>query len=117
MNIYISLPISGIEFEQVDASTTFATGVLEKKGHTAVNPLDVCGAVGDEMDYAACMGKDIEALLRCDAIVLLYGWKQSRGCKLERKAAEIYGLKVFEGLDKVPENTALWFIFGKEDTE
>lgn len=114
MKIYISLPISGIAFEQVDASTTFATGVLEKKGHTAINPLDVCGAVGDELDYAACMGRDIEALLRCDAIVLLDGWKQSRGCKLEREAAKIYGLKVFEGLDKVPESNTLLYIFAKE---
>lgn len=115
MKIYISLPISGIEFEQVYASTVFATVALERKGHTAIDPLDVCGAVGDEMDYAACMGRDIEALLRCDAIVLLDGWKQSKGCQLERKAAELYGLQVFEGLNKVPESTALWHIFGKEE--
>lgn len=114
MKIYISLPITGYAIDHVEARCVFATGVLQAKGHEAVNPLDVCGVAGNEMDYAACMGRDIEALLHCDAIVMLDGSKQSKGCKLERKAAELYGLQVFEGLNKVPENNALWHVLGKE---
>lgn len=114
MKIYISLPITGYEIDHVEARCIFATGVLKGKGHEAVSPLDVCGAAGDELDYAACMARDIEALLHCDAILMSEGWKDSRGCRLEHEAAKIYGLQVFYGLDKVPENNALWHVLGKE---
>lgn len=114
MKIYISLPITGFDIEQVDARCTFATGVLKTKGHEAVNPLDVCGACGDELDYIGCMANDINALLRCDAVVMLDGWENSKGCQLERSAAQIYGLQVFDSLDKVPESNALWHVLGKE---
>lgn len=86
MKVYISLPISGYTIDHEEARCVFATGVLNAKGHEAVNPLDVCGAIGDEMDYAACMGRHIEALLRCDAILLVEGWKDSKGCNFRAQS-------------------------------
>lgn len=111
MKIYISLPITGQDPDMVEAQAIFAAGVIEKKGHEPVSPLAVCEP---EWDYEKCMGADIEALLRCDAMVVLEGWSCSRGCRLEAEAAEIFGKPLYKSLDKIPENTALWYQFGKE---
>ena len=41
MKVYISLPITGHDIEEVESSCIFAKSVLKKKGHTPVSPLDV----------------------------------------------------------------------------
>lgn len=111
MKIYISLPITGQDPDEVEAQATFAAGVLEKKGHTAVSPLEICDP---DWDYITCVGACIQHLLRCDAMVVLEGWSCSKGCRLEAEAADIYSLPMYKGLDKVPENNALWFQMTKE---
>lgn len=78
MKVYISLPITGQDPDEVEAQATFAAGVLEKKGHTAVSPLEICDP---DWDYITCMGACIQHLLRCDAMVVLEGWSCSKGWK------------------------------------
>lgn len=39
MKIYISLPITGHDIEEVEASCIYASGVIQAKGHTPVSPL------------------------------------------------------------------------------
>lgn len=88
MKIYISLPITGHNIEEVEARCIFAKAVLEKKGHTPVSPLDIDHS--DPDFYEAVIGTDITALLCCDAVVFLDGWRESKGCALEHAAAKIY---------------------------
>lgn len=88
MKIYISIPITGQDIEQVEARLIFAKAVLERKGHTPVSPLDVSD--NPDASYAEHMGRDISALLDCDAVVFLDGWEESKGCALEHAAAKIY---------------------------
>lgn len=45
--------------------------------------------------YSVCMGKCIEALMGCDAVVFLSGWADSKGCNLEFEVCRIYGIKTF----------------------
>ena len=92
MKVYISLPITGHDIEEVEARCIFAKAVLEKKGHAPVSPLDVSD--NPDASYAEHMGRDISALLCCDAVVFLEGWEASRGCRLEHAAAEIYGKRI-----------------------
>lgn len=99
MKIYISLPISGRDIEQVEASCIFAAGVIEKKGHTAVSPLDV--SPDPDAPYSVHMGNDIAALLECDAVLFLDGWQESKGCQLEHRAAELYGKIIINGLNYI----------------
>ena len=89
MKVYISLPITGHDIEEVEARCIFAKAVLKKKGHTPVSPLDIDHS--DPDFYEAVIGTDITALLCCDAVVFLDGWTASRGCNLEMEAAKIYG--------------------------
>ena len=88
MKVYISLPITGHDIEEVEARCIFAKSVLKKKGHTPVSPLDVSD--NPNASYAENMGRDISALLECDAVVFLDGWRVSPGCRLEHAAAKIY---------------------------
>ena len=88
MKVYISLPITGHDIEEVEASCIYASGVIQAKGHTPVSPLDV--SPDPDATYAEHMGNDIETLLCCDAVVFLDGWRESKGCRLEHAAAKIY---------------------------
>ena len=88
MKVYISLPITGHDIEEVEARCIFAKSVLKRKGHTPVSPLDIDHS--DPDFYEAVIGTDITALLCCDAVVFLEGWRESKGCTLEHAAAKIY---------------------------
>ena len=88
MKVYISLPITGHDIEEVEARCIFAKAVLERKGHTPVSPLDIDHS--DPDFYEAVIGTDITALLCCDAVVFLDGWRESKGCTLAHAAAKIY---------------------------
>lgn len=100
MKIYISLPITGHDIEEVEASCIYASGVIQAKGHTPVSPLDV--SPDSDATYAEHMANDIEALLNCDAVLFMPEWRSSKGCRLENSAAEIYEKKIFYSLDRIP---------------
>lgn len=90
--VYISLPISGLQIEMVKQNAEKAAEYLRKAGYEPVTPFDV--SPNEEVSYAHHMGKDIEALLECDAVLFLRGWKYSKGCQLERYAAMIYNKEI-----------------------
>jgi hypothetical protein len=99
MEIYISLPITGHDIEEVEASCIFASGVIQSKGHTPVSPLEV--SPDPDATYAEHIGTDITALLACDAVVFLDGYEYSKGCRLEYEAAVIYGKEMYFDLDEI----------------
>lgn len=88
MRIYVSLPITGYDLEERKARASELKSKFEQEGHEAVTPFDLEWEEG--RDYAHYMGRDIEALLRCDAAYFDKGWGKSRGCKLEHWAARIF---------------------------
>lgn len=101
MKIYISLPITGRDIEEVEARCIFASGVLEKKGHVPVSPLDV--SADRDAPYSEHIGKDIAALLESDAVVFLEGYESSKGCRLEHAAAKLYGKEIYYSLYEIPD--------------
>ena len=96
--VYISLPISGYDIEAVKDRAGRAAKYLQDKGYEPITPFDV--SPDNEATYAAHMGKDIHALLECDAVFFLYGWWNSKGCQLERMAAMIYGKEMMHDASK-----------------
>ena len=98
MRIYISLPITGHEETAPQLAEEVKQNLLKvfPKEVEVVTPFDVCPP-DEKLDYAACMGRDIEELLRCDAVCVLlneYTWN-SNGVNLEYAAAWLYEKKVY----------------------
>lgn len=87
--IYISLPITGHDIDEVKACCEHAAGTLKGKGFIPVIPFEI--SPDTDASYSEHMGNDIRALLDCDGIIFLDGWERSKGCRLELAAAIIYG--------------------------
>ena len=99
--IYISIPISGHDIEEVKEKARDIRKCLlldefdwEKEWNSTdvITPFDVCPET--YKPYSYYMGKDIEALLKCDAIYLCEGWQNSKGCMAEFEVARIYGKEI-----------------------
>ena len=90
--VYISLPITGRDIEDVEAECIFAKIRIKEKGFIPVSPLDV--SYNHDAPYSEHMGKDIAALLECDAVYFLRGWHESKGCNAEFEIAKIYGKEI-----------------------
>lgn len=93
MKIYISLPISGHDPAQTRSRAEDLRQTLSSPWSRAITPFDVCPEI--DKPYSYYMGRDIQALLECDAIFMADGWQSSRGCRLEHAAALIYGKAVY----------------------
>ena len=93
MKVYISLPITGHPIDEVRKKADQAKQQLSDMGHEPVSPLDV--SPDPDAPYAEHIGRDIAALLQCEAALFLDGWTASKGCRLEMEAAQIYGKKIY----------------------
>lgn len=99
-NIYQS-PNHRHDIEEVEASCIYASGVIQAKGHTPVSPFDI--SPDPNTTYSEHMGNHIAALLCCDAVLFMKGWRKSKGCHLENAAANIYDKQTFYSLDRIPK--------------
>ena len=93
--IYVSLPISGYDLDERKLCAICAEKqIVERysKPLQVITPFVVCPE--SDKPYSYYMGKDIEALLECDAIYLCDGWQNSKGCMAEFEVARIYGKEI-----------------------
>lgn len=93
MNIYISGPISGHPRTQTSHVFGEAERLIAEAGHTPVSPLD--NGLPPHSTYEQHLAADFAMLLGCDAILLLYGWQGSRGCRMEYSIASNMGKTIF----------------------
>lgn len=91
--MYISLPISGWPLHLVKQQAKDYAAIWSDE-YDVITPFDV-NPDSKSFDYAHYMGRDIEALLRCECIYMAPGWVQSKGCNIEYQVAKICGLEIF----------------------
>ena len=94
LTIYISGPISGLPDGNRPAFAEMAA-TWRSKGWEVVNPHERFNAEVEE-SWEGYMRKDLAALLTCTHIVLLPGWEQSRGARLEQLIADAVGILLVE---------------------
>lgn len=98
--VYLAGPMRGLPLYNFPAFDE-ARDKLVAKGVEVISPADLDREVGfHETDeyvpgfFYAAMRRDIEAILKVDTIVLLPGWEDSAGCKIELTVAQAIGLPV-----------------------
>lgn len=65
-------------------------------GHGVICPqLNSAWMDGDDLDHHNFMAGDLEMVSRCDAIVLLPGWRMSEGASEEYRHAKRCGIDIF----------------------
>jgi len=79
--IYISGPITGVK--NYKRYFQGAKDALTAKGYDVVNPAELTAVIGDSFTYDEILAIDLDLLSRCDAMVQLPGWENSRGANVE----------------------------------
>lgn len=88
---YIAGPVSGVDAEEARMRFMAAELRLEGDGFDVVNPVRLCSS---SWPWARCMRVCISAMMECDAIYMLKGWKRSRGARLEHFIALKLGMEI-----------------------
>lgn len=93
--MYISLPITGRQLDEVREYAENMKQHWEKLRYDVITPFDV--SPDPDKPYSFHMGKCIEALLECDEVYFCLGWQRSKGCMAEFEIARIYGKEILIG--------------------
>lgn len=93
MKIYISGPITGQDYRETLALFSEAEKHIAEAGHEPVNPLR--NGLPTGASYEEHLLADFKMLLGSDAILLLFGWRQSKGCRMENNIAMNMGKVIF----------------------
>ena len=100
LKIYISLPIAGQEDTVYDRNNEACKYAINL-GYEAISPIDGNHISEEDLTThtqiertAYYMGRDIEQVILCDAILMCEGWENSKGCKVEKFTAETYKKQV-----------------------
>ena len=87
--VYISAPIGGYEDTAEDRFAE-AERILQKHGFKTVNPY----MKGCDKSWGDCMIDCLKKLKKCDMICMCEGWRDSKGCDIERRFARGIGIDV-----------------------
>ncbi len=111
MKIYIAGKVTSAgSFGQVTQKFGAAQVEIQKKGHQAINPLEVVSTWHDQESrefrfldtpWSQCMRLCIAALMQADAILLLPCWISSPGADLEQYIARIIGMPVYTKMSDI----------------
>lgn len=99
--VMISQPMAGKTPEEIIEVRDKAIKYLEKSGFEVVDtyfPNDSKYLTVDILSKPLfLLGKSLMYMSYCDAVYFCKGWDKTRGCILEHKAAEAYGLEMLYG--------------------
>lgn len=95
MTLYLSGPMSRYKDLNFPRFNRVASE-LRERGHKVVNPAELPHNEDLTKPWSFYIREDLRALLDCDEIMLLPGWKGSKGARLERRLAKALGMKISE---------------------
>ncbi|KTT15843.1 DUF4406 domain-containing protein [Pseudacidovorax intermedius] len=90
---YVAGPMTGLPDLNFPAFHA-AAATLRAAGHHVENPAEI--NADPKAGWVDCMRADIQRLVTCDAVLLLPGWRNSRGATLEHHIAQALGLQLVD---------------------
>ena len=90
--VYISGPITGYDLEERAAEFMWAEMKVQEVGGEPINPMGL--GLPDSASWEQHMRHDITLLLTCDGIIMLNGWENSKGARLEMDIAISLGMPI-----------------------
>jgi len=106
MIIYCASPYRGENEWQVWENIQSALRVAReiwRKGHIAICPHT--NTMFLDMPHDTIIAGDLKILEKCDALLLTGWWEESVGCRMELKRAEELGMKIYYGLEEIPNES------------
>lgn len=98
--IYISGAISGLPRNEYIKCFADAEDKLVKRGYKVCNPTKLLPSkhlwVYHIIGYKLTLLYDIWHLLNCDGICMIDGWQWSKGARLEKNIADVFGLEIIK---------------------
>ena len=87
--VYLSGPMTGIVDWNYPAFNAAAVE-LRELGFEVVNPAE--NGLAPESDWAQHMRLDVARMMECDGLVMLPGWQESKGARIEHRLAIDLGM-------------------------
>ena len=88
MKIMISQPMRGKTNEQIRKEREELVRRLQEEGHEVI---DTVLDISENKSPIYYLSKSIELLAKADDVVLMKGWQEARGCRIEYTVAVEYG--------------------------
>lgn len=96
MKVMISQPMKGKSEEQIRNERERVIEKFNKLHIEVVDTIFTDEAPKDSNEAVHYLAKSIDAMKYIDAIYFMKDWQMARGCKVERKVAEEYGIKILD---------------------
>ena len=101
--IYLSLPMTimpndiGSRYIEL---CNYVSSLPKYKDYDIIGPINIAKFIEDpnyqekELSYSWCIGKDIQNVIECDAIIMGRHWEKGPGCRAELSIAKIYNKEI-----------------------
>ncbi len=90
--VYISGPITSLPYCEAWMRFEIAEYKLRGAGYDAVNPMK--NGLNQDDSWVDHMREDIKLLMGCDVILMLPGWRKSKGARIEHVLAKVLGFEI-----------------------
>lgn len=99
----ISQPMRGLSEEEIGQTRDAAVKNLQARGYQVLNTYfdsdELPGPLGGNIPMHF-LSKSIAIMSKCEAVYFCGNWELARGCRIEHKIAEEYGLKILHESDE-----------------
>ena len=91
---YVAHPYSGKAENKAKGEAIIRRKLVDDPGGVYISPIHTLGWYYDDVEYLAGLTKCLALLIRCDVLLLCWGWETSAGCRAEKNCAELHGIPI-----------------------